>query len=149
MPEPIDTNALKSKEWRHSEATRCRYRVLNDGPNVHIGVAIQSLDPGCNTRPAHYHMEEEEHVFVLNGELAVRLGDREFRLTAGHYICFAAGDPREHCLYNRSDAPCEYLLWGDRSSADVIVYPDSKKVSVRSLDEIYRRDPLDYWDSEE
>ena len=148
MPEPINIKDVEWQEWRHDDEIRVRFKPLHDGSDVHMGVCVQELPPGCRTNPAHYHMKEEEHLFVIKGEMTLRLGKEGFSLSTGDYVCFRAGEAREHCLSNANDSPCEYLLWGERISDDVIVYPDSNKVSVRSLGELYRREPLDYWDGE-
>ncbi|MEM7016641.1 MAG: cupin domain-containing protein [Pseudomonadota bacterium] len=149
MPEPVRSKDVDWQEWQHNERVRVRSKILNDGPDVHMGVCIQELPAGCNTRPAHYHMKEEEHVFVLKGAMNVRLGKEEYELSAGDYICFAAGDAQEHCLFNPNEESCEFVRWGERREDDIIVYPDSNKVSVGSLGELYRREPVDYWDGEE
>ena len=151
MPNPVNLETLEWQEWRHSDRIRLRFKAFEDedeADTAHMGVCVQELPPGCSTDPAHYHMREEEHIFVLKGEMDVRLGDETFHVTPNHYVRFAAGDSREHSLTNSGEAPCEYLLWGERNADDVIVYPDSNKVSVRALREIYRRQPLDYWDGE-
>ncbi len=150
MPDPVNLEDLEWQEWRHSDRIRVRFKAFEDKiGEAHMGVCVQELPPGCCTNPVHYHMKEEEHIFVLKGEMDVRLGQETFHVSPGHYVRFAAGDPREHCLTNNEDEPCEYLPWGERNPDDVIVYPDSDKVSVRALREIYRRQPLDYWDGEE
>ena len=149
MSKPINTENLKWQEWRHTDEIRLRFKILHDEPKAHMGVCIQELPRGCSTNPAHYHLKEEEHLFVLSGKMKLRLGEDEFDLSSGDYKCFSAGFPEAHCLMNPFNDPCEYLLWGERDPNDVVVYPDSNKVSVRALGEIYRRLPLDYWDGEE
>ena len=47
-----------------------RYRHLAlaaVGEGYHVGVAIEELAPGMRSNPAHYHIFEEEHVYVLEG----------------------------------------------------------------------------------
>ena len=148
MPKPVNIKDVEWSEWKHNDEIRIRFKPLHDGPKAHMGVCIQELPPGCRTSPAHYHMKEEEHLYVLKGEMTVRLGNKKFSLSPGDYICFASGDPKEHCLSNPNSLPCEYLMWGEKNPDEVIIYPDSNKVSVRSLGELYRREPLDYWEDE-
>jgi uncharacterized cupin superfamily protein len=45
--------------------------------------------------------------------------------------------------------PCRYIIIGERKRDDVVVYPDSKKVLVRALDEVYERRPVAYWQDED
>jgi len=148
MTGPVNVDRVAWKEWKHSDEIRVRFKPLHDEPDAHVGVCIQELSPGCSTRPAHYHLREEEHVYVLRGEMMVRLGQKQHQMREGDYVCFRAGDALEHCLINPFDSPCEYLLWGERNPDDVIVYPDSNKVGVKAMDETYVRDPKGYWDGE-
>jgi uncharacterized cupin superfamily protein len=121
------------------------------GDAYHVGVVLEELPPGKQSVPAHYHTQEEEHLYVLEGALTVRLGDERHEMKAGDYVCFPAGQQVGHCLINHTDKPCRYLIVGERNPNDVIVYPDSNKVLVRSLGrrEIYdRAAKRNYWDGE-
>jgi uncharacterized cupin superfamily protein len=78
-------------------------------------------------------MIEEEHIVALEGEAALRLGDERFTIRAGDYVGFPAGQRAGHCLINESDKPFRFIMIGDNAPNEVCVYPDSGKVSVRSL----------------
>ncbi|HET8932106.1 MAG TPA: cupin domain-containing protein [Polyangiales bacterium] len=102
-----------------------------------VGVLIEELEPGKQSSPAHYHIHEEEHVLMLEGEATLRLGDQSYPLKQGDYVCFPAGQRAGHCLLNHGSTTCRYLVIGERDPNEVVVYPDSNKVKVRALDEIY------------
>jgi uncharacterized cupin superfamily protein len=151
---PIVTETVPWTEFAEVPRFGCRYRHLSQaalGEGYHVGVAIEELPPGMQSAPAHYHFLEEEHVYILEGSLQVRLGAETHRMTAGDYICFPAGQRAGHCLINDGGAPCRYVIVGERNPNDVIVYPDSNKVMVRPLgkgvllDLAARRG---YWDGE-
>jgi len=122
------------------------------GEDYRVGVAIEELDPGKQSSPAHYHVFEEEHVFVLEGALTARLGAGSYEMQAGDYVCFPAGQKAGHCLINNSGATCRYVIVGERNPNEVGVYTDSNKVLVRALG---RRAIFDlaarrtYWDGED
>jgi uncharacterized cupin superfamily protein len=103
------------------------------------------------TAPAHYHFIEEEHLFILEGTLTLRLGAGTHRMKAGDYACFPAGQKAGHTLINDGDKPCRYVIAGENSQNEVVVYTDTNKVLVRPLG---RRALLDlaairnYWDDE-
>jgi uncharacterized cupin superfamily protein len=149
MSDPINLDDLDWQEWRHSDEVRVRYRPLSDKPGCHVGIALEELPPGCRTGAAHYHMKEEEHILVIDGAMELRLGDERYQLKPGDYVGFAAGEEKAHTLVNQSEQPCHFLIIGERCSDDVIVYPDSGKVQVRLLGEVYKRSPVDYWEGEE
>ena len=64
---------LNQAPWTESsEAPRfaLRYRHLSRaamGDDYRVGVAIEELAPGKQSSPAHYHIFEEEHVYILEG----------------------------------------------------------------------------------
>jgi uncharacterized cupin superfamily protein len=147
--------AIESVPWAEaSEGVRFafRYRVLSDtrADGRKIGISYEELPPGKQSVPFHYHLLEEEHIVALAGEATLRLGDQRYRIKAGDYVGFPAGQRTGHCLVNESAVPFRYIVIGDREPNDVCVYPDSNKVLVRALDRTIFRDGqrLDYWDGE-
>jgi len=153
--EPRGPVAIESLRWEEAgEAARfaIRYRVLSDTrkDGRKIGVSYEELPPGRQSVPFHYHLLEEEHIIGLEGEATLRLGEERYRIKAGDYVGFPAGQRAGHCLINEGDAPFRYIVIGDHEPNDVCVYPDSNKVMVRALDRAIFRDGgrLDYWDGE-
>ncbi|HTX16485.1 MAG TPA: cupin domain-containing protein, partial [Candidatus Baltobacteraceae bacterium] len=63
--------------------------------------------PGFDTG-AHYHTRIEEYFYILEGELDLRLGDREFRAGPGTlvFVC----PPTPHYIANRGTKPGRLLL---------------------------------------
>lgn len=153
-PEPITTSSVPWTEWSDVPRFGLRYRHLSlaaIGESYRVGVAIEELPAGKQSSPAHYHFFEEEHLFILEGTLTVRIGNETYAMKAGDYVCFPAGQKAGHCLINNSGATCRYVIVGERNPDDVSVYTDSNKVLVRSLG---RRAVFDlaatrrYWDGE-
>lgn len=133
---PISSRDVDWQGWTEGSRFGERYRHLTGasmGENYHVGVAIEELEPGRQSSPAHYHIFEEEHVYVLEGSLTVRMGAFSHEMKAGDYVCFPAGKKAGHCLINHSNATCRYVIVGERNPNEVAVYTDSNKVLVRSL----------------
>jgi uncharacterized cupin superfamily protein len=154
-PKPIASGDIAWEEWAEVPRFGVRYRHLGRaalGEDYRVGVAIEELAPGKQSSPAHYHMLEEEHVFILAGELTLCLGAETYRMKTGDYVCFPAGQKVAHCLVNEGDVVCRYVIVGERNPSDVVVYPYTNKVLVRALG---RRAILDlaatrgYWDGED
>ena len=153
-PKPIASSDVPWEVWSDVPRFAIRYRHLSLaalGEAYRVGVAIEELAPGKQSSPAHWHVFEEEHLYILEGSLTVRIGAGRHRMTAGDYVCFPAGQQAGHCLVNDSDAPCRYVIVGERNPNEVSVYTDSNKVLVRALG---RRALFDmaakrgYWDGE-
>jgi uncharacterized cupin superfamily protein len=81
------------------------------------------------------------------------LGDEQYELTSGDYVCFPAGRKIGHSFLNSGPGPCSYLMIGEHNPNEVCVYPDSNKMAVgalRTRDDIFDMSGLRrYWDGEE
>jgi uncharacterized cupin superfamily protein len=103
------------------------------GESYRVGVAIEELNPGKQSTPAHYHIFEEEHVYLLEGAVTARIGADTYEMKAGDYVCLPAGQKAGHCLINNSGTICRYVIVGEHNPNEVAVYTDSKEVLVRAL----------------
>jgi uncharacterized cupin superfamily protein len=146
--EPFAANEVPWKEEFNHGRYGSRWRTLGDfGGGSHLGVALEELPPGWQSNLLHYHMLEEEHVFILEGRLTLRLGDKSYEMKAGDHVCFPAGQQVGHCLLNHTDKACRYLLIGERNPHDVCVYPETGRVGVRVMGEGYARAArMEYWE---
>lgn len=151
---PISSGDVPWQEVADVPGFGCRYKHLTlaaGHESYRVGVAIEELAAGQRSNPAHYHIFEEEHVFILDGMLTVRIGAESFVMRAGDYVCFPAGLKAGHCLVNDSGAACRYVIAGENNPDEVVVYTDSRKLLVRALG---RRAIFDmaatrgYWDGE-
>ncbi|MEP7181151.1 MAG: cupin domain-containing protein [Betaproteobacteria bacterium] len=148
--EPFRIERVPVEEYAQGERFGVRFQQLGEfGGAAHVGVCMEVLAPGKQAYPAHYHHLEEEHVLVLEGAATLRLDDKSFEISAGHYVCFPAGQKAGHALVNHTAAPCRYLVIGERNPHDVIVYTDSGRVGVRLTGEGYRKSAsMEYWEGE-
>jgi uncharacterized cupin superfamily protein len=146
--EPFHIDQVPWEEFSRGERFSMRFRHLSSfGGGSQISVAMEVLPPGKQASPSHYHMLEEEHVFVIEGSLTLRLGARTYELSAGHYVCFPAGQKVGHSLTNRTSHSCRYLVLGNPQAHDVAVFPDSGRVSIKLTGEGYRKSAtMDYWE---
>ncbi|HVZ02416.1 MAG TPA: cupin domain-containing protein [Dongiaceae bacterium] len=135
-PRPLAADGVPWTEWKDVPRFGIRYRHLtlaNAGEGYHVGVSIEELPPGMQTAPAHYHIFEEEHVYMLEGVVTLRLGAERYTMRAGDYVCFPAGQMAGHCLINETRAPARYVILGENNPNEVAVYTDTNKVLVRAL----------------
>lgn len=115
------------------------------GPDYKVGFVIEILMPGHKSAAAHWHTLEEEHVYVIEGALTVRIGQERHFMNVGDYIRFPAGVAQEHVLFNHTSEPCKYILVGEKNAHDIGYYPDSNKVRIRATKETFdRADVRDY-----
>jgi uncharacterized cupin superfamily protein len=95
-----------------------------------LGCSLIELAPGKTAWPFHYHLGNEEALYVLEGEATLRLGEQRHRIRAGHYVALPAGEAHAHQMTNTSSQPCRYLVISTMREPDIGVYPDSEKVGV-------------------
>lgn len=89
-----------------------------------FGVNLTTLEPGAASALRHWHVKEDEFVYVLSGEITLITDAGETLLTAGQAAGFPAGVEDGHQLVNRSEAPASYLEVGSRYQEDEAFYPD-------------------------
>lgn len=98
-----------------------------------FGVNLTRMAPGAISSLFHAHSQQDEFVYVLEGSPTLRLGDREYTMSPGECIGFAAGSGHAHQLINATGADVAYLEIGDRSRGDEVLYPnDDLAVSTTS-----------------
>lgn len=148
--EPFVIEDVPWEDFSHGNRFASRTRALGAfGGGTHVGVCLEELEPGKQACPAHYHHLEEEHLYLLAGELTLRLGNRTYALHAGSYVCFPAGQKAGHAITNTGTSIARYLVIGERNPNDVMVYTDSGRVGVRLTGEGYRRSAtMEYWEGE-
>lgn len=120
---PVHRSEVPDEIWYEHTDREIRGKALSDvGGMAKIGVGLLELPPGSNTRPAHYHTREEEHLYVLEGHPTLYLGDRSYPLSPGSYVHFPASQEVPHYLANEGSAPAVYIMIGERLDDDQVIY---------------------------
>jgi uncharacterized cupin superfamily protein len=110
-------------------------RPLGDALGLsQFGVNLVLLPPGCWSSQRHWHTDEDEFVYVLEGELTLVTDAGEQLLRPGTAAGFPAGKADGHHLINRTGRPAIYLEVGSRrDDVDQVDYPDID-MAVRLVD---------------
>jgi uncharacterized cupin superfamily protein len=99
-------------------------RLARDSGLTQFGVNLTTLQPGAWSSQRHWHTEEDEFVWVVEGELTLVTNAGEEILRPGDCAAFRRGEPDGHHLINRSDRPAKVLEIGTAFPHDVCDYPD-------------------------
>jgi len=100
-------------------------RALGDALGLtQLGVNLVTLAPGAWSSQRHWHAEEDEFVYVLEGEVTLVTDAGEQVLGPGMAAGFPAGKADGHHVINRSDKPARYLEAGTRAETEVAHYSD-------------------------
>ncbi|HET7849807.1 MAG TPA: cupin domain-containing protein [Pseudolabrys sp.] len=102
-----------------------------------FGVNITRIDPGAASALRHWHEQEDEFIYMLEGELVLAENDGEVVLKAGDAAGFKSGSGNAHRLVNRSGRVAIYFEVGTRAKSERVHYPDVDLVMER--DETGRR----------
>lgn len=90
-------------------------RKLGDAVGLgQFGVNHVTLPPGVMSSQRHWHVHEDEFVYVLEGEVVLVTDGGEQVLGPGMAAGFPAGRRDGHHLVNRSDRPATFLEVGTR-----------------------------------
>jgi uncharacterized cupin superfamily protein len=89
-----------------------------------FGVNLTKLEPGAASALRHWHEQEDEFVYVLEGEIVLIEDESETVLKPGDCAGFKANVPNGHCLVNKTDRDVLYLEIGTRAASERAHYPD-------------------------
>jgi uncharacterized cupin superfamily protein len=110
---------------------RERKRLGNAAGLDQFGVNLTTLRPGAASALRHWHEQEDEFVYVLEGELVLIENEGETVLRPGDAAGFKANTPNGHHLINKSDRPAVYLEIGTRSRNEKVEYSEVDLLVVR------------------
>jgi uncharacterized cupin superfamily protein len=119
----VEVSTGYPEPYRSVVAGRSRQRLGNVARLDQFGVNLTRLKPGAQSALRHWHIAEDEFVFVVEGTLVLCENEGETVLKAGDAAGFKAGVANGHCLINRSGEDAVYLEIGTRSQRDAADYP--------------------------
>ena len=132
-PAPFDTPC----------AQRVRQRLGDAGGLSDFGVNLMRLPPGNWSSQRHWHSDEDEFVYVLEGELTLIEDDGETVLRAGDCAGFPKNSGNGHHMINRAE-PALYLEVGTRSPADLTTCSDIDMKSASADGRFTHKDGTPY-----
>ncbi|MEM9165288.1 MAG: cupin domain-containing protein [Cyanobacteria bacterium P01_F01_bin.4] len=121
---PVQTSTNYPDPFKAAVAGRSRQRLGEAAGLKNFGINLTTLAPGAQSALRHWHMEQDEFIYIVQGELALVTDQGEQRMTPGMMAGFPAGEANGHHLINRSEQPAVYLEMGDRTPGDRVDYPD-------------------------
>ena len=111
---------------------RLRQKLGDAADLSDFGVNLLRLPPGTWSSQRHWHVAEDEFVFVVDGEVVLITDSGEETLRAGDSAGFKAGVKDGHHLQNRSSRDAVVLEVGSRKEQDEGEYSDIDMRFVRT-----------------
>ena len=128
---PTDTRTGYPPPLNRGVEGRIRRRLGNAVGLDQFGVNLTTLKPGAASALRHWHEQEDELVYVVQGEVALVEDGGETVLKPGDAAGFKANVANGHQLVNRSAHDVVYLEIGTRSRHERAHYPDVDLLMVR------------------
>jgi uncharacterized cupin superfamily protein len=128
----VRTEGVYPQPWRGITQGREKAGLGNVIGLTQFGVNLTRLKPGAASALRHWHEQEDEFVYVLEGEITLIEDDGEVLLKPGDAAGFKAGVANGHHLVNKSQRDALYLEVGTRAARERGHYP--------GLDLIYDKD---------
>jgi uncharacterized cupin superfamily protein len=125
-------------------ANRLRIKLGQAGGLIDFGVNLTRLPPGEWSSQRHWHSDEDEFVFILEGEVVLVEDGGETMLQAGDAAAFPKGSGDGHHMINRSQSDVLYLEIGSRQSADVTTCSDVDIISSNADGRFLHKDGEPY-----
>jgi uncharacterized cupin superfamily protein len=120
----VDTYTGYPEPFRQAVLGRERKRLGNAVGLDQFGVNLSRLKPGAASSQRHWHQNEDELVYMLEGELVLVEDGGETVLKPGDAAGWKAGVANGHCLINRTERDAVYIEIGTRAGRETANYPD-------------------------
>jgi uncharacterized cupin superfamily protein len=128
---PVDTRTGYPQPFDRVVVGRGRKRLGNAIGLDQFGVNLTTLKPSAASALRHWHEQEDEFVYILEGEVVLIEDGGECVLKAGDAAGFKANSRNGHQLVNRGSRDAVYLEIGTRSRHERVDYPDVDLMVVR------------------
>jgi uncharacterized cupin superfamily protein len=129
---PVDTSTLYPQQFRDVVNGREKQKLGNAVGLTQFGVNLTRIKPGAASALRHWHQQEDEFIYMIEGELVLVENNGEILLKPGDAAGFKAGVDNGHCLINRSTRDALYLEVGTRAQSERVDYPDVDCILERS-----------------
>src|ERR671917_705739 len=134
MPEASNVVRADDLEWgeqSHGDRFGHRRKQLGSAAGAErLGCSLYEIPPGRRSWPYHYHLANEEAIYVLEGSGTLRIDGEQVRISKGTYVALPARAQSAHQTVNDSEVVLRYLCFSTMEAPDVMVYPDSGKVGI-------------------
>jgi uncharacterized cupin superfamily protein len=127
----LDTSTGYPAHLNKAVEGRSRKRLGNAVGLSQFGVNLCRLKPGAASSLRHWHHNEDEFVYVLEGEVVLCEDGGETVLKPGDAAGWKAGVPNGHCLVNRSSRDAVFIEVGTRAASERAYYSDIDMMVVR------------------
>lgn len=121
---PVKTGSIYPEPYATMMKGRSSLRLGDAGGLTQFGANLVMLEPGAMSSLRHWHLNEDEFVWVVEGECTLVQDAGETVMRPGDCAAFPAGSTDGHHFINRSDRPARFLVVGTKAKHEVATYSD-------------------------
>ena len=144
------------REFQETPNKIDNYRIFTDMSRAKNGINpenlmfdLRQLNPDQYSTPYHFHRYAEELFMIISGSATLRTPKGLEVVNSGDMIFFEKGEEGTHQLYNHTIEICIYLDIRTYLGYDIAEYPDSNKMLIAPLFEIFDKESqVSYFDGE-
>ncbi len=118
-PNVVNENDLYWGEQTHGDKFGYRRKQLSSAAGGEkLGCSLYEVPPGHRAWPYHYHLANEEAIYVLEGSGMLRIGGEKIEVSQGDYVALPTGETAAHQILNNSNevyATCASRRWWSRT----------------------------------
>ena len=121
---PVKTGSIYPEPYASMMQGRSSLRLGDAGGLTQFGANLVMLEPGALSSLRHWHLNEDEFVWVVEGECTLVQDAGEVVMRPGDCAAFPAGSTDGHHFINRTDRPAKFLVVGSKAKREVATYSD-------------------------
>jgi uncharacterized cupin superfamily protein len=121
---PLKTGSIYPEPYGAMMQGRSSLRLGEAGGLTQFGVNLVMLEPGAMSSLRHWHHNEDEFVWVVEGECTLVQDEGETVLRPGDCAAFPAGSPNGHHFINRSTSVAKFMVVGTKAPSETAIYSD-------------------------
>jgi uncharacterized cupin superfamily protein len=121
---PLKTGSIYPDPYAAMMQGRSSLRLGEAGGLTQFGVNLVMLEPGAMSSLRHWHHNEDEFVWVVEGECTLVQDADETVMRPGDSAAFPAGSPDGHHFVNRTTSVAKFLVVGTKAPTETAVYSD-------------------------
>jgi len=121
---PHRTGSIYPEPYATMMRGRSSLRLGEAGGLTQYGVNLVILEPGAMSSLRHWHLHEDEFVWVVEGECTLIDDQGETLMRPGDCAAFPAGKPNGHHFLNRTDRVAKFLVVGTKAPQEIATYSD-------------------------
>ncbi|MCU0903363.1 MAG: cupin domain-containing protein [Tabrizicola sp.] len=121
---PVKTGSIYPEPYAGMMKGRSSLRLGDAGGLTQFGVNLVMLEPGAMSSLRHWHHNEDEFVWIVEGECTLVEDEGETVMRPGDCAAFPAGSTNGHHFLNRTTSMAKFLVVGSKAPQETAVYSD-------------------------